>query len=285
MTAASSNPTANARISSERRSQIDVVRPTGVPGVEFFHYRLSSCLAPQLPDAYAITVVDSGSGCVRYRGRNYDVAGSSVLLSKPDELFAWTSIDTPIEARALYIDASLFELQLASVRDARAVEFRRFCVADDEAADRIGAVVSEIAGDSRPIRLSEALSRLLARLGDRWVTECGKAGENAGPVCPGFIRRARQHLVDNARSKVTLADLEKVTGRGRFEIIRGFKHAVGTTPHEFLVHTRVKNARRLLRDGHRPVDVAGWVGFFDQSHLNRHFKRLLGVTPAQYRKA
>ena len=66
MTAASSNPTANARSSSDRRSQIDVIRPTGAPGVELFHYRLGNCLAPQLPDAYAITV--SGGGDARKQG-------------------------------------------------------------------------------------------------------------------------------------------------------------------------------------------------------------------------
>lgn len=46
---------------------------------------------------------------------------------------------------------------------------------------------------------------------------------------------------------------------------------------------RVDRARRLLLAGRAPADVAGATGFYDQAHLTRHFKRLVGVTPGRYR--
>jgi AraC-like DNA-binding protein len=51
------------------------------------------------------------------------------------------------------------------------------------------------------------------------------------------------------------------------------------------VALRVNLARRLLERGERATDVAGLAGFADQSHLNRHFRRRLGKTPAQYAQA
>jgi AraC-like DNA-binding protein len=48
---------------------------------------------------------------------------------------------------------------------------------------------------------------------------------------------------------------------------------------------RVRAAQRLLRAGHPPARVATDCGFYDQGHLNRHFKRATGVTPGQYATA
>jgi AraC-like DNA-binding protein len=38
----------------------------------------------------------------------------------------------------------------------------------------------------------------------------------------------------------------------------------------------------MIAAGTRPADAAAAVGFADQSHLNRHFKRILGITPGRY---
>jgi len=48
------------------------------------------------------------------------------------------------------------------------------------------------------------------------------------------------------------------------------------------VHVRVERARRLLQKGTSPAIVAANLGFADQSHFGRHFKRIMHVTPIQY---
>jgi AraC-like DNA-binding protein len=63
-----------------------------------------------------------------------------------------------------------------------------------------------------------------------------------------------------------------------------YRRATGLPPHAWLAQERVGRARRLLESGHRPAEVAVAVGFADQAHLNRWFKRVVGVTPAEYRK-
>jgi AraC-like DNA-binding protein len=54
-------------------------------------------------------------------------------------------------------------------------------------------------------------------------------------------------------------------------------------PHQFQTLVRVSRAKALLREGWSIPQAASQVGFFDQSHFNRHFKRIIGVTPGQYR--
>ena len=61
---------------------------------------------------------------------------------------------------------------------------------------------------------------------------------------------------------------------------------MGMSPHQYLVNVRVNSARALLTSGagrRSLADVAAAVGFADQSHLTRQFKRVLGLTPKQAR--
>lgn len=98
------------------------------------------------------------------------------------------------------------------------------------------------------------------------------------------IRRVRQYLNDHYTENVTLDDLVTVSGLSAYHLIRVFRSQVGLPPHAYLEQVRVNRARPLLRAGHPIVDVAIATGFTDQSHFSRHFKRMTGVTPGQYRK-
>ena len=83
--------------------------------------------------------------------------------------------------------------------------------------------------------------------------------------------------------KVSLADLTVLTGLNKHYLNETFEAQVGLTPHVYQRHLRLQRAKRLLQVGHPPAQVAYWVGFADQSHLNRHFKRYTGMTTGQYR--
>jgi AraC family transcriptional regulator len=62
-----------------------------------------------------------------------------------------------------------------------------------------------------------------------------------------------------------------------------FKQSTGTTPHKFVISCRVERAKELLLQGQLTIaEVAFIVGFANQSHLNRHFKKILNVTPRQF---
>lgn len=70
----------------------------------------------------------------------------------------------------------------------------------------------------------------------------------------------------------------------RYALVRRFKAEIGLPPHTYQTALRVQLAKRLIEAGARPVDAALRAGFTDQSHLNRHFRRI-GMTPAVYAKA
>ena len=66
---------------------------------------------------------------------------------------------------------------------------------------------------------------------------------------------------------------------------RQFKQSTALPPHQYIIRTRVERAKQLLKQGNLTIaQVAYVVGFSHQSHLNRHFKRLVGVTPKVFVK-
>jgi AraC-like DNA-binding protein len=57
------------------------------------------------------------------------------------------------------------------------------------------------------------------------------------------------------------------------------------SPHQYLTSRRIDLARRLLLDGVPPALAAAEAGFYDQPHLNRHFRHILGTSPGRYARS
>ena len=86
-------------------------------------------------------------------------------------------------------------------------------------------------------------------------------------------------------SDLRLEDLAASVGLTTFQLIGLFKRTVGLTPHAYLTQVRLSVACRHLQGAAAPAEVATAVGFYDQSALNKHFKRCYGITPLQFARA
>lgn len=91
------------------------------------------------------------------------------------------------------------------------------------------------------------------------------------------------HIDDNLGSRLSLGELAAVAGVSRFHFARQFRLRTGETPMGYVLRLRVERAQQLLRArGCRIADVAALLGFADQSHFTRTFKRFVGVAPSRY---
>jgi len=88
-------------------------------------------------------------------------------------------------------------------------------------------------------------------------------------------------------TNLTLAELAKAVHTSAYHFARRFKAATGLPPHQYVVARRIERAQQLLResDDLPLAEIASGVGFSDQSQLSTHFKRVVGVTPTQFRKS
>lgn len=98
------------------------------------------------------------------------------------------------------------------------------------------------------------------------------------------LRVALDLLADQPERNVSLDELASAADIGKFRLVRLFRERTGLPPHALQIAHRVRMARRLLEGGQPVADAALAVGFTDQSHLHRHFRRTLGITPTQYQQ-
>lgn len=95
-----------------------------------------------------------------------------------------------------------------------------------------------------------------------------------------------KHLQQSAEDAETgLERLAAQVGVSKYHLIRKFKRECGLTPHQFQIQGKVRKAQRLLEQNGSIAGVAQDAGFYDQSHLTRHFKYQLGLTPCAYRQS
>ncbi|MEW6349237.1 MAG: AraC family transcriptional regulator [Thermodesulfobacteriota bacterium] len=109
------------------------------------------------------------------------------------------------------------------------------------------------------------------------------------PAMPSFkaertaVRLARKYIESHFPEPISLDELAAIAGMSPFHLLRVFRQELGLPPHAFLTQVRVRHARGLIGRGRTLAEAAVETGFVDQSHLTRHFKRILGMTPGQYR--
>ncbi len=94
----------------------------------------------------------------------------------------------------------------------------------------------------------------------------------------------KNYLKDNIEEQVLLEDISRHTDLSVVHILRIFKQEFGLPIHSYLLNKKVHLAKELLAKSIPIAEVAQMSGFFDQSHLNRSFKRVFQLTPKEYQK-
>ncbi len=124
-------------------------------------------------------------------------------------------------------------------------------------------------------RLAFIAERLRAYLGDR-------TDDHQWFRTNELAERLRALLNSYLVETVTLASAGRLLGASPTHLVRCFTQTFGVAPHAYLLGRRIEAARQRLLDGLPLAEVAISVGFYDQSHFTRHFKRYVGTTPGRY---
>jgi AraC family transcriptional regulator len=96
------------------------------------------------------------------------------------------------------------------------------------------------------------------------------------------LQQALDYINQHLDQDLTIAAIATAVQMSPYHFSRRFKQSTGLAPHQYVIQCRVERAKQLLLEGSLTIaEIAVSVGFANQSHLNRHFKRLLGVTPRQ----
>ena len=162
----------------------------------------------------------------------------------------------------------------------------RFGVCDPQVQYIGFALLAELEAGSRAGRLySESLGIALAvRLLEKYSVSKPFISQYSGGIPQHKLRLVTEYIRDNLDRKLTLAEISGIVGMNPYHLIRTFKQATGVTPHQYLRRSRIERAQILLTKSNLPiVGISQQVGFKDQSHFTKVFRKLTGVTPKTYR--
>lgn len=253
-------------------------RHPNVPGVDLMRARFTRHgFARHSHETFALGVVRTGVEGMLVGGARHVVSAGGVVLLNPDVVHTGGPVDElGFAYRVFYptVDA------VAAATGCRDPWFTR-PVADDPAA---GAVIARahVAAESADRLASESL--LTAALSLLWRRYGGGRPATEPPGGAREVAAARDVLHARLVDPPSLDELAHMAGTSRFALLRAFRARYGLPPHAYLNQVRVRRARAMLDDGVPPATVAAAVGFADQSHLSRHFRRLVGLAPGAYQR-
>lgn len=253
-------------------------------GLELFEATFDHPRFPRHAHAtYAMGVVHRGVNYFRYRGVEHSAPRGLVCTVTPDETHdVEPKAPHGFAYRCLYPSLDLVRSVAETIARGpiRGTCFLPPVIDDPTLAALVDTVFETTRSRGAELARDTALSALLRRAITRHAQK--PVVERATKPPRRAVVLARDYLAAHVSENITLPCLVEASGLDVFSLVRGFRSAYGLPPHAWLVQERVRRAQALLREGLPAARVATAVGFTDQSHLTRCFKRILGVTPGCY---
>lgn len=255
-------------------------RPAGLPGVEVLHEQNATRLHTLYFHAYAISAAVHVATEVRYRGQSYTITTGSVHLGEPGEVYTALRQYQPCSVYVLNLDPVVVHDTAYALGLPAEPHFRVPITWHPDIYAALRRLHASLLASSSVLeqqtRLAELLYLLLTHYGEQ------RPPRPLPPVGKTALYRARDYLHDHWNAPVTLDDLAHVVHHSTSYFADSFRREFGLPPHTYQLQLRVARARWLLAHGTAISEVAAEAGFADQAHLHRTFKRILGVTPANY---
>jgi AraC family transcriptional regulator len=151
----------------------------------------------------------------------------------------------------------------------------------------MGAVDAELTADGTggPLAAESLANVLTVHLIRHTLAPRRLARGPDGALPRARLRAVVEYIEEHLDASPTLEQIAAVARLSPYHFARQFKTATGLPPHEYVIARRVERAKQFLQGGGdlALAEVAAQAGFSDQSQFSRHFKRLVGVTPGQFR--
>jgi AraC-like DNA-binding protein len=253
-----------------------------VPGVaEVLHAQMTSHVYPMhTHESWTLLIVDDGM--IRYdlHRHEHGALHQAVTLLPPRVPHnGRAATSSGFRKRVVYLDLAYLPASLIGLAVDRPVLFdpllRQRIHQLHRALDEPGG---ELEAESRLAFVAERLRQHLGGHAEAQLT----GAQEAGPARADVAHQLRELIDAGFRDKVTLRQASDAIHAHPAHLVRMFSREFGISPHQYLTGRRVDLARRLLLDGVPASAAAATVGFFDQSHLNRSFRRLLGTSPGRF---
>ncbi|MCC5653976.1 AraC family transcriptional regulator [Nostoc sp. XA013] len=255
--------------------------------IEYHHHPANELVCPPLSEHLITLNCGSPYRLVQQlEGQVYEgqVAKGEIILTPANHATQWYW-DSKVDVLHLCFEPTFVaKVALEAVEvDAARVEVLNCFAGADLQIQHIGHLLQkELESEKLGNRLyAESLTNALAVHLIREYSSIEKTvRQYSGGLSKSKLQRAIGYIQEHLDQDLSLDEIATEVNLSSYHFARLFKQSTGSAPHQYQIRCRVERAKELLQQGEMAIaDVATHVGFYDQSHLSRYFKRILGVSP------
>ncbi len=260
-------------------------------GVQFYRdvdlpfFELKICDANRLcykkhsHEEYSLGVIDAGNSSFWYAGKTIGVDPQTIILIPPGLVHSCNpQPQAQWKYKMLFIEVGWMQRFL----ETRGIP--AFCqpvVSNRVKANSCRSLDRMLASLTYPASPLEKEAGVMAFF-EQAMQGMGKVGKAIKAKERPKLTVIKQYIHANYQRKITLEELEQVSGLNKFTIIRSFNEEFNIPPHLYQTLLRINSAKKMLRQHRQIIEVAYETGFYDQSHFHKVFKGHTGVTPEKY---
>lgn len=190
--------------------------------------------------------------------------------------------DTEYEFITLSFEPSTFTRHTFDLTDTADVEFIPNFSQPDPLIHSIGLTLKselEFNGVGSRLYIDSLTAALMTHLLRHYSTQKSTSSSHSS-LPKKQLQQVIDHIHQHLDRDLSLSELAIIVQMSPSYFSTLFKQSTGLAPHQFVIQCRIERAKQLLLQGERSIaEIAHDLGFTHQSHLSRHFKRLVGVTP------
>jgi AraC family transcriptional regulator len=256
-------------------------QPGETPKLCFDHYAIAVTLGQGFQFDWQIDGIANG----RAQRQMLFHGGMSLVPMQHNHWGAW---DRPHEGFAISLKPELLTRNAAELLAVDQVELLPQKPLYDPLILQIGLALKADLESHRPggrLYAETMATALAVHLLRNYSSHNHKSVRYLGGLSATQLKLVIDYIKDHLEQELSLDELAAIAQLSSYHFCRSFKRSTGFTPHQYVIRQRVERAKQLLKDGKLGIaEVAFVCGFTHQSHLNRHFKRLTGVTPKKFSK-
>jgi AraC-like DNA-binding protein len=221
-----------------------------------------------------------GSSYLDCRGTSLLARPGTLALVAPGDIHANRKIACSFRCVLMEFGALQNAMEQFLERSIPELDFRSGLIEDQHTIARFLKVHRSLEEDEPGLGRDDFAISFLHQL-------CVRHGTASLPLPPNgnenlAVRQTKRFLDEHFAERVSLHELARCMGLSAYHLHRSFQRRIGMPPHEYQIQVRIIKAKAFLRLGRSLSETAALVGFVDQSHLTRHFKRSVGVTPGKF---
>lgn len=234
-------------------------------------------------DYYVIGFIEDGKRHLVCNQEEYVLNSGDIIIFNPGDPHACEQVDgRTLDYRCLNIEPAVMRRYAAEMTGHDAMpRFTTHVLFQNELVETLQELHDLILAERQDFCKEELLLVLLEQL----ISEHSDTERtNAEQEQIAEITRVCAYIESHYMDSIALNELSDLVSLSKYHLLRLFTRQKGISPYRYLETIRINHAKRLLEQGLFPMEVAARTGFSDQSHFTNFFKKLIGLTPRQYRR-